>query len=288
MADAARLMELGLGVTDGGAGPEAVLQLGAPLLNPLAGRSIPSGVFALAEDRLIPLEPPELVGLPALSLEGVRSRSELEQQLARAFQTHLVTLQRRSAELRTLGLTAQVDPETLEIVARVDDPPFRFVLTGDKRGQLHIAEAARDGADPMTDVGDPFDLTEFPNRAGLLAHLRALVSPAKEAPVAAAQPTAPRPLDYRDLLEHFGRTASVPAVAAIDVVVAVRARGTSYRFAAMRVSGRTFRALLAGPEGKIWSDQFELDAFQGVSDIVAGALGIAPGEVELLDSLEER
>lgn len=287
MADAARLMELGLGVTDGGAGLEAVLRLGAPLLNPLAGRSIPSGVFALAEDRLIPLEPPELVGLPALSLDGVRSRSELEQQLARAFQTHLVTLQRRSSELRTLGLAAQVDPETLEIVARVEDPPFRFVLAGDKRGQLRIAEATCDGAAPMTDVGEPFDLTEFPNRAGLLAHLRALASPPKETPVAGPEPTAPRPIDYRELLEHFGHSASVPAAAAIDVVVTVRARGTSYRFAATRVSGRTFRALLAGPTGKVWSDQFELDAFPGVLDIVAGALGIAPAEVELMGSLEE-
>ena len=136
MADSDRLTELGLSVTDTEAGPEAVLQLGTPLLNPLVRRPIATGVFALAEERLIPLEPAELEGLPPLSLEGVRSRSELEQQLAGAFHTHLVTLQRRSAELRTLGFAPQVDPETLELAARVDDPPFRFLLVGDKRGQL--------------------------------------------------------------------------------------------------------------------------------------------------------
>lgn len=124
MADSDRLTELGLGVTDGGAGVEAILQLGTPLLNPLAQRSIPSAVFALAEECLIPLEPPEFVGLPPLQLVGVRSRSELEQQLAGAFHTHLVALQRRSAELKGLGLSSQVDPETLELIARLEDPRF--------------------------------------------------------------------------------------------------------------------------------------------------------------------
>jgi hypothetical protein len=288
MADADRLTELGLGVTDGGAGVEAILQLGTPLLNPLAQRSIPSAVFALAEDRLIPLEPPEFVGLPPLLLEGVRSRSELEQQLAGAFHTHLVTLQRRSAELKGLGLAAQVDPESLELIASVDDPPFRFVLAGDKRGQLRVAEAARHGAPAGTDLGEPFDLSEFPNRSGLLAHLRALVGPHEEPSVAAPQVLAPGPILYREFLERFGSSAWVPGGAAIDVVVTLHVRGTGYRFAATRVSGRTFRGLLAGPEGKVWAEQFELDAFPGVSAVAAAALGIPISEVELLGASEER
>ena len=288
MADADRLTELGLGVTDGGAGLEAVLQLGTPLLNPLAQRSIPSAVFALAEECLIPLEPPEFVGLPPLLLEGVHSRSELEQQLAGAFHTHLVTLQRRSAELKGLGLASHVDPETLELIARVEDPPFRFVLAGDKRGLLRVAEAARDGAPSATDLGEPFDLSEFPNRPGLLAHLRALVGPHEEPSIAASQVPAPSPIPYRELLERFGSSAWVPGAAAIDVVVTLHARGIAYRFAATRVSGRTFRALLAGPEGKVWAEQFELDAFPGVSAVAASALGIPVSEVELLGASEER
>jgi hypothetical protein len=245
-------------------------------------------VFALAEERLIPLEPAELVGLPPLSLEGVRSRSELEQQLAGAFHTHLVTLQRRSAELRALGFAPQVDPETLELAARVDDPPFRFLLAGDKRGQLRVAEVSREGGASVADVGAPFDLSEFPNRAGLVAHLRALVGP-PALEVQAEEPTAQllRPVDYRELLEHFGEAAWIPAAAAIDVVVTLRARGTAYRFAATRVRERTFRALLAGPGGKLWADQFELDAFPGVPAVVAEALGIAVSEVEMVVSWEE-
>ncbi len=288
MADAERLTELGLGVADPGTGLEAVLQLGTPLLNPLAQRPIPSGVFALAEDRLIPLEPPELVGLPPLSLNGVRSRSELEEQLAGAFHTHLVALQRRSSELRALGFSPQIDPETLELVARVEDPPFRFLLTGDKRGQLRVAGAARNGEATVAELGEPFDLSEFPNRAGLLAYLRALYSPSGVGPpVVATEAPVGRPIDYRELLEHFGSTASVPAAAAVDVVVTLRAGGTPYRFAATRVGDRTFRGLLAGPAGKVWAEQFELDAFPGVSAVVAAALGIPVSEVELLGSWEE-
>jgi hypothetical protein len=288
MADAKRLTELGLSVAEGETGLEAVLQLGTPLLNPLAQRPIPSGVFALAEELLIPLEPQEFVGLPPLSLAGVRGRSELEQQLAGAFHKHLVSLQRRSSELRALGFSPQVDPETLELIARVEDPPFRFLLAGDKRGQLRVTGAARSGEAPVGDVGEPFDLSEFPNRAGLLAHLRAVCgAPAQGLPVAETQPPVARPIDYGELLAHFGSSAWVPAAAAIDIVVTLRARGTAYRFAATRVSGRTFRALLAGPSGKVWADQFQLDVFPGVSAVVAGALGISVSEVELLGSWEE-
>jgi len=288
MADADRLTELGLRVTEGGAGLEAVLQLGTPLLNPLAQRSIPSAVFALAEDCLIPLEPPEFVGLPPLLLQGVRSRSELEQQLAGAFHTHLVALQKRSAELKGLGSSSQVNPETLELIARLEDPPFRFVLAGDKRGQLRLVEVARDGTPASTDVGEPFDLSEFPNRAGLLAHLRALAGPPGEISAAASAAPLPIPILYRELLQHFGSSVWVPGVAAIDVVVTLHVRGKTYRFAATRVTGRTFRALLAGPEGKVWAEQFDLDAFPGVSAIAASALNVPVSEVEVLGESEER
>jgi hypothetical protein len=285
MADEAQLTALGLGVTDTGAGLEAVLQLGAPLLNPLAQRPIPSGVFALAEDLLIPLEPPELVGLPPLSLAGVRSRSELEQQLAEAFHRHLVSLQRRSAELRALGLLAQVDPETLELSARLEDPPFRFLLAGDKRGQLRVAQGMLVGQAPVQDLGPPFELSEFPNRAGLSAYLRALLGgPEAAQPVAhaAASAVLSKAISYHELLARFGEEAWVPGGGAIDIVVTLRARGNEYRFAATRVGERTFRGLLAGPEGKVWADQFPLEDFPGVTSLAAKVLGITPEEVEVV------
>jgi len=283
--DEAQLAALGLGVTDTGAGLETVLQLGAPLLNPLAQRSIPSGVFAYQEDRLIPLEPPELVGLPPLLLGGVRSRSELEQQLAEAFHRHLVSLQRHGGELRSLGLAAQVDPETLEIAAWLEDPPFRFLLAGDKRAQLRLAEAVVEGQPPLEDVGEPFPLSEFPTREALAAHLRALVGQPAAHAGREEPPPPPAPaaaIAYRELLERFGAEAWVPAGGAIDVVVTLRARGLLYRFAATRVGEGIFRALIAGAEGKVWADQFLFQDFPGVRAVAARALGVPPEEVELL------
>jgi hypothetical protein len=286
MGDADRLAGLGLRVTDTGAGLEALLQLGTPLLNPLAGRPIATCLFALAEERLIPLEPPELVGLPPLLLDGVRARSELEQQLAEVFQTHLLTLQRQSSELRALGVTPEVSAETLELAARIEEPPFHFLIAGDKRGQLRVSEAAREGATSLVDVGNSFTLTEFPDRAALLAHLRDLMGIPGQATELA--PSTAHAIEYRELLTRFGGVAWVPASAAIDVVVTIRVRGTPYRFAATRVGERTFRALLAGPTGKIWSDQFSLEAFPGVAAVVAAALNVNISEVELVGSWEEK
>jgi hypothetical protein len=286
MSDADRLAELGLRITEGETGVEAVLDLGTPLLNPLAQRSIPSAVFALAENCLIALEPAEFVGLPPLPLQGVRTRSELEQKLAGAFQIHLQALQRQSSQLRALGFAGQVHAESLELQARVEDPPFKFRLEGDKRGQLRVAGAEQNGSPEVEEVGEPFDLNDFPNRAGFLAHLRALFS-AHDTPAVAAAPV-PSPIQYRELLERFGTSAWVPSPASIDLVVTLRARGVAYRFAATRVAGRTFRALLAGPEGKMWAEQFELDAFPGVASIAASALGLQVSDIELFGSAEER
>jgi hypothetical protein len=176
----------------------------------------------------------------------------------------------------------------LELAARVEEPPFRFQLAGDKRGQLRVAQASVSGSAPSAEVGEPFNLADFPNRAGLIAHLRALVSAQDEAPAAASPAPALSPIHYQELLERFGGGAWIPVGAAIDVMVTLRARGVAYRFAATRVGGRTFRALLAGPDGKVWADQFELDAFPGVSAVAASALGLQITEVELLGSSEER
>ena len=105
---------------------------------------------------------------------------------------------------------------------------------------------------------------------------------------APAPPSHTGPVEYGDLLARFGARAWIPPAATIDLVVTLRAEGTLYRFAATRVAERTFRALLAGPAGKVWADQFTLDDFPGVAVVAAGALGIASEAVELVGAEEER
>ncbi len=58
--------------------------------------------------------------------------------------------------------------------------------------------------------------------------------------------------------------------------------GRPYRFAAARVAGRTFRGLLAGAQGKVWAERFELDDFPGVVPLVADLLKVPAQAVKLV------
>src|SRR5262245_18088654 len=110
--EADRLAQLGLTVADAGEGLEAVLSLDRAVVNPLTRRVLPAVTFALAEDRLIPVEPPELVGLPPLSVEGVSQRAQLEERLLASFEEHVHLLQERTEELRALGIAPRVEPDS--------------------------------------------------------------------------------------------------------------------------------------------------------------------------------
>jgi hypothetical protein len=278
--EADRLAQLGLTVADAGEGLEAVLSLDQAVVNPLTRRVLPAVTFALEEDCLIPLEPPELVGLPPLSVGGMSGRAELEQQLLASFEQHVHLLQERTRELRALGISPRVEPDSLELHAEVEAGDLRFEVTGDKRGTLRITQVFRAGTPLRSELGEPFTPTRFTDRAEMAAYLLGLVGP----PAAATGQGFG--LTFAELAERFGRFARVPEGGTAEVVVDFRVHGERYRFVAARVKGRTFRALLAGPDGKKWADHFTLDDFAGVADVAARALGVQPGEVEWLGAEE--
>ena len=74
--------------------------------------------------------------------------------------------------------------------------------------------------------------------------------------------------------------ALVPPRSSLEVLVQLTVNGEPYRFAAVRQAGRTFRGLLAGAKGKVWSERFELDDFPGVVRLVAGLLQVPPEAVK--------
>jgi hypothetical protein len=74
----------------------------------------------------------------------------------------------------------------------------------------------------------------------------------------------------------------VPGRSAVEVLIELRVGSESYRFAAARVSGRTFRGLLAGTAGKLWADRFELNEFPGIKALLAQLLGVAESKVEVV------
>jgi hypothetical protein len=79
---------------------------------------------------------------------------------------------------------------------------------------------------------------------------------------------------FEELARFIDPAAVLPATSALELLVELEANGARYRFGAARISGRTFRGLLAGPAGKLWADQFELDAFPGARALLAGLLKI--------------
>ena len=99
---------------------------------------------------------------------------------------------------------------------------------------------------------------------------------------------APRTgIGYGELAERFGPAARVPATSALELVSDFSVRGERYRFVAARVRGRTFRGLLAGPDGKMWADHFELEDFPGVADVAcAGRSASLPGRCSWLEGEE--
>jgi len=62
----------------------------------------------------------------------------------------------------------------------------------------------------------------------------------------------------------------------------LQVQGKTYRFAATRVAGRTFRGLLAGAQGKLWAERFELEDFPGVVRLVADLLKVSPRSVKVV------
>jgi hypothetical protein len=271
-----RLAQLGLTVEDAGGVVEAVLSLDQAVVNPLTRRVVPAVTFALAEDCLIPVEPPELVGLPPLSVEGASGPRDLEARLLAAFEEHVAGLQRCTAELQALGVAPRVEPESLELHAELEVEDYRFVLGGDKRGGLHVAQVYRAGALLRSDVGQAFVAAHFPDRDALATFLLGLMG----------EQSPPRPREgvtYAEMRDRFGPFARAPDTTALEVVTDFRVRGERYRFVAARIRGRTFRALLVGPDGKKWADHFALEDFGGVADVASRALGIQPSDIEWID-----
>lgn len=281
--DASSLEGLGFSVRESVAGLEASLDLvSGAVLNPLSRRFVTEVTFAVVGDRLIPTAPSELVGLAPIAVSALSKASDAEQLLGDSFNEHVFQLQRRSAELQALGVEPRTHPETLDLTASVDVGPYTVQLVSDKRGNFRIGQVTRDGQPEPGHDDHPIELSEFRERAALVGYLRALLgvdepSPAK-APQAAAAVAEPL-VRFQDVLSLFGPGAALPPRSAMEILVEAEVKGVRYRFAAARVSGRTFRGLLAGPTGKLWAERFELETFAGVATLIASTLGVTVEEV---------
>jgi hypothetical protein len=281
--ETARLEQLGLSVWSEGEERRASLTLRQPLFNPVSRRLLEQITFVVNGERLFPVAPPELVGLPPVLVGLERSASDVEAELAGAFGSAVMHVERRSAELQALGISPQVDPDKLELSAELQEQGLTVKMVADRAGRFRIAQAWRD-EEQLTIAGEyTLELSEFRERSALVAYLAALFGELNPGRTETVAPLSP--LGYDEVLRAFGPGALVPPRSSLELLMLLDVAGQSYRFAAARVTGRTFRGLLAGPLGKVWADRFELGGFPGVVQLVARLLKVSPEQVKVLESL---
>ncbi len=289
--DRAFLEQLGLEVSGAEGIVEAELELiSGRALNPLSRREIDRISFTVMGDRLLYVGPPEFVGAQPINLAFLQPGTRLEDIVVDTLNEHLFQLERRSSELSALGIAPKVDPQTLQLTAELEKPPLRFVIGASRTGQFRVVRAVHDGAE-LTSASKPlFELSEFFNRAALESYLYALYSdvvgpelgPATlvKTPSDIVRAPTDTSLAFREIYEAFG-DAFLPPRSPLEVVADVRVGDQCMRFAVARVQGKTFRGLLAGARGKIWSDRFEIDEFPGIRAFVAELMQVTIDDVEV-------
>ncbi|HYH94596.1 hypothetical protein [Hyalangium sp.] len=288
--DTSRIEQLGLRLEQGPTGTLATLELAqdAALTNPVTRQSISTITFQLEHDRLIPAAPPAVVGLTPVILGAVATREDISLLLTGSFDDYLFHIERRSAQLHTMGLHPDLDPETLVLSTELEAGPLALTLVADRHGQFQVGQVRRDGQALGGLPPFRFELFDFRDQASLATYLSALIEERLARPPSAAVGPGGR-VRYEEIAQAFGSQALVPPRSPLEVLVHVRVNGENYRFAAGRVMGRTFRGLLAGAKGKVWSDRFELDGFPGIVQLVAGLLKVPSEAVQIVgpDSPQE-
>jgi hypothetical protein len=280
--DTTRLEQLGLRVEQRPEGLLATLELGegSPLRNPATQQPIPAITFQAEGGRLVPWAPAAVVGMTPVFLGSVASREDIAALVSGAFEDYLFHIERRSAQLHTMGLHPNLDPESLVLSTELETGPLALTLVADRNGQFQVSRVQRDG---RTLSGLPpfrFELFEFRDQNSLASYLSALIEERLARPTSAAGPVAR--VRYAEIAQAFGPEAVLPPRSTLEVLVHMRVNGAPYRFAAARVMGRTFRGLLASATGKVWADRFELDGFPGIVQLVADQLKVPPEAVQLV------
>ncbi|WP_224248293.1 hypothetical protein [Hyalangium gracile] len=281
--ETARLEQLGLRVEESPTGQQATLELGEAFVleNPVTRQPLGPVTFQVAGERLVPMAPPAVVGLPPIPLGSVGTRGDVALVLTSAYDEYLFHIERRSAQLHAMGLHPNLHPETLELSTELEIGPLSLSLVTDRLGQFRVSRVVRDGQEISGLPSFRFELFDFRDRDSLASYLSALIEERLARPHAPPS-GSPGLVRYEELARAFGPQAVVPPRSALELLVQVRVKGEVYRFAAARVQGRTFRGLLAGARGKVWSERFELDAFPGIVQLVADLFQVSPEAVQLL------
>ena len=291
------LEKLGLSVRDADGVLEAELDMqSGQAVNPLTRTVIERVTFTVLGDRLIAIDPSELVGTAPILIPHLTNSASIEDIVIKSVNDSLMQAQRRSKELSALGFSPKTDPRTLLCSAELVVGEYKFVIGNDRQGNFRVVWATHNGEDLTTSGIQAFELSEFRERAALEAYLAALYG---ATPPLSGQPPvlplespsqAPPPPSEGDdvsiptgeLVAAFGTNAVVPPRCQLEILIDLKIGKDQYRFVAARVVGKNFRGMLAGASGKVWAERFDLETFPGVRALVSEVLKVEPDTIEVL------
>src|SRR4051812_15575292 len=211
------LEDLGLTVREADGVVEAELELASgQAMNPITRRFLTRAQFTVLGDRLITIDPPELVGMPPINLAHVTRASALEDIICKSLNDAINHLTRRSSELTSLGFSPKVDPASLQLTVEIRTGGWEFIIGTDRLGNFRVQRAAHQGAEMTATSAHSFELSEFRERGSLESYLVAMFdgasrsqrAPAKRSEVATepqADAAGPpdEPLYFKDLVTAF-------------------------------------------------------------------------------------
>jgi|CXWL01.1.fsa_nt_gi hypothetical protein len=267
-------------------GSEAVLALTpGEARNPLTKDELTQVRFMVMGDRLMVVDPAELVGAPLIHLGHIEDGDALTDLVLKNLADHIFQVDRRSSELTMLGLHPMVDAPSLQLSTKMQVEDFTFLLATDRMGNFRVSQAIRGTVELTTSSARAFELSEFRERGALEAYLMAMfadVPPSTLLPSPTPLPVvAIRGIPLQDVIRAFGDDGTIPPKSSLEILVELKVGDRKYRFAAARLGGTTFRGLLAGSEGKLWAERFELADFPGPRELLAQALHIPVGQVKV-------
>jgi hypothetical protein len=290
------LEKLGLSVRDADGVLEAELDMqSGQAVNPLTRTVIERVTFTVLGDRLIAIDPSELVGTAPILIPHLTNAGSIEDIVIKSVNDSLMQAQRRSKELAALGISPKTDARTLLCSAELVVGEYKFVIGNDRQGNFRVVWATHNGEDLTTSGIQAFELSEFREKAALEAYLAALYgatpplsgqppllaleSPSPQAAAAEADDVS---IPTGELVAAFGTNAVVPPRCQLEIVIDLKIGKDQYRFVAARVQGKNFRGMLAGAAGKVWAERFDLETFPGVRALVCDILKVEPETIEVL------
>ncbi len=271
---------------------EGELAFSGRVVHPATGQAIPRARFAVEGHDHLRFPDPPLSTLGPVNFYEHERVAGLEQALAMALARRGAALQDVAARMRALRLEAAIDAERLAVRAVVKSATHAFEILGAPEG-VRVSRVAPVGGRPFEVASDfpPLALADFASPTDLEIYLVNSVprmaaapvgkGPAGVAPAATSLTAMPPPrnaVTLAALVQAFGEGSILAPNAAVELVQEFESGATRYRFVATREMGTRFRGRLIGPNGDVWSDRFDLEAFPGTGKVVALALGVPDPE----------